>query len=200
MSKTHIQRASNQQQANKPAHIRSLWLVKRPRWPRGRAVKSGSPFPWPPPALLGLRVGIGRRPLFVVSWRCPWWFAAGSVGGTSDAARLVSARCGWQRRRWLGSCWSVYMDCTSSFHQFRLLVMLVSAWSLTWYQSLRSRVQVLAFAIYYKIIVTPRCQCIGLPITSDHVQGLLCLPLSLYTWWLVCHTWVRVLKCIRGLY
>jgi hypothetical protein len=49
---------------------------------------------------------------------------------------------------WL--CWSVYVNCTNPFHQFGFLVALASAWSLTWYQSLRSRVQVLAFAIYCK--------------------------------------------------
>jgi hypothetical protein len=38
----------------------------------------------------------------------------------------------------------------SPFHQFGLLVALASAWSLTWYQSPGSRVQVLVFAIYYK--------------------------------------------------
>jgi hypothetical protein len=32
-------------------------------------------------------------------------------------------------REW--GCWSVYVDCTSPFHQFGLLVALASAWSLT---------------------------------------------------------------------
>jgi hypothetical protein len=65
------------------------------------------------------------------------------------------------------------------------LVALASAWSLTWYQSLKFWVWVWLLQFICKIIVTPRCQCIGLHMTSDHVQGLLCLPLSLYTCWLV---------------
>jgi hypothetical protein len=36
-----------------------------------------------------------------------------------------------------------------------LLVALASALSLTWSQSLRSRVRILPFAIYPKIVVTP---------------------------------------------
>jgi hypothetical protein len=72
-------------------------------------------------------------------------------------------------------CWSVYVDCTSPFHQFELLVALASAWSLTWYQSLRSRVQVLAFAIYYKIVVTPRCRCTRpLVSTSESLHVVTC--------------------------
>jgi hypothetical protein len=43
----------------------------------------------------------------------------------------------------------------SPFHQFGLLVALVSAWSLTWYQSPGSRVRVLVFAIYYKNCCCP---------------------------------------------
>jgi hypothetical protein len=45
----------------------------------------------------------------------------------------------------------------SPFHQFGLLVELVSAWSLTWYQSPGSRVRVLVFVIYCKIDVAPLC-------------------------------------------
>jgi hypothetical protein len=45
----------------------------------------------------------------------------------------------------------------SLFHQFRFLVALASAWSLTWYQSPGSWVWVPVFAIYCKIVVAPLC-------------------------------------------
>jgi hypothetical protein len=48
-------------------------------------------------------------------------------------------------------------ELSSPFYQFGLLVVLASAWSLTWYQSPGSRVRVLVFAIYCKIAVAPLC-------------------------------------------
>lgn len=46
----------------------------------------------------------------------------------------------------------VYVDCTSHFHQFGLLVALTSAWSLIWYQSPWSWVRNIAFTIYPKLL------------------------------------------------
>jgi hypothetical protein len=43
----------------------------------------------------------------------------------------------------------------SPFHQFRFLVALASAWSLTWYQTPGSRVRVLVFAIIVKLLLPP---------------------------------------------
>jgi hypothetical protein len=55
-----------------------------------------------------------------------------------------------------GECWSISV-LPSLFHQIGLLVALARAYSSTWYQSPGSRVQVLVFAIYCKIVVAPLC-------------------------------------------
>jgi hypothetical protein len=66
----------------------------------------------------------------------------------------------WQREYQV-ALWCSVLKCISElpspFHQFRLLVALASAWSLTWYQSPGYRVWVLVFVIYCKIAVAPRC-------------------------------------------
>jgi hypothetical protein len=92
----------------------------------------------------------------------------------------------------------------SPFHQFGLLVALASAWSLTWYQSPRSRVRVLVFVIYCKIAVAPLCVHV---LTFSSPVCVHVLIFSSPVWFhvltfsspLIRHTWVGVLKCISEL-
>jgi hypothetical protein len=90
----------------------------------------------------------------------------------------------FSRHTWVGvlKCIS---ELPSPFHQFRLLIALASAWSLTWYQSPGSWVRVLVFAIYSKIAVAPplvsTCWLSLLPFVSTCWFSLL---LSVSTCWL----------------
>jgi hypothetical protein len=82
-------------------------------------------------------------------------------------------------------------------HQFGLLVALASAWSLTWYHNLRSRVRVLDFAIYPKIVIAPSVSMYRpleryiwvtgprtrpLEPTSESLHVLTCLPRHTCEW------------------
>jgi hypothetical protein len=93
-------------------------------------------------------------------------------------------------------------ELSSPFHQFRLLVALASAWSLTWYQSPGSRVRILVFAIYYK-----NCCCPPLCPRVDILFSRLCSRVD-FLFSCLCprvdflysrHMWVGVLKCISEL-
>lgn len=65
----------------------------------------------------------------------------------------------------------------SPFHQIGLSVVLASAWSLTWYQSQKSQVRVLAFTQFIlKIVVTPFVHVLASWAAPLSLHLLTCLP------------------------